>query len=92
VDLKTGKTYESKDAAAADGVPESDLLYLGKALLQGGWDSAEKGLDQAPGAGQPGEIVRPKNGPFKGRTYRRNEKGQLELVSAPKQLHRRRNA
>jgi transcription antitermination factor NusG len=39
-----------------------------------------------------GEIVRFKNGPFKGRTYRRNSRGQLELVSAERQLHRRKNA
>jgi hypothetical protein len=38
-----------------------------------------------------GEIVRVKNGPFKGRTYRRNKLGQLELVAAPKLLHRRKN-
>jgi hypothetical protein len=41
--------------------------------------------------GQEGEIVRFKNGPFKGRTYQRNHLGQLVLIMAPKQLHRRRN-
>lgn len=85
MDLKTGKTYDSKDAAAADGVPDSDLIYLGEQFLKnGGYDPGTT----EPQKGQPGEIVRPKNGPFKGRTYRRNALGQLELVSAPKQLHR----
>jgi hypothetical protein len=41
--------------------------------------------------GQEGEIVRVKNGPFKDRTYQRNHLGQMVLISAPKQLHRRRN-
>lgn len=39
-----------------------------------------------------GEVLTVKNGPFKGRTYRRNALGQLELVATPKRpLHRRRN-
>jgi hypothetical protein len=42
--------------------------------------------------GQPGEIVRFKNGPFKDRTYQRNDRGQLVLIAAAKQLRRRRNA
>ncbi len=93
MDLKSGKTYASAEAAAADGVPESDLIYLGKALLAAAdGDGAAMGSGPKPPAGAPGEIVQPKNGPFKGRTYRRNALGQLELVSAGKQLHRRRNA
>lgn len=40
-----------------------------------------------------GEIVQVKNGPFKGRTYRRNALGQLELIATPKRpLHRRRSS
>lgn len=48
-------------------------------------------IDDAPPPRPEGEIVRVLKGPFKGRTYRRNKLGQLELIAAPKQLHRRRH-
>jgi hypothetical protein len=66
MDLRTGKTYASKEAALAAGVPESDL--------------AEIVGDPADPHPQAGEIVRFASGPFKNRTYRRMPNGQLQRV------------
>mgnify|MGYP001596412362 CR=1 FL=1 len=35
MDLRTGKTYESRDAALADGVPESDIAHVENRLRDG---------------------------------------------------------
>ena len=35
MDLRTGKTYETKAAAIADGVPESDIVMVERRLRDG---------------------------------------------------------
>jgi len=66
MDLRTGRTYETKEAAIAAGVPESDI--------------AEIVGDPADPHPKVGEIVRFSSGPFKDRAYRRRRNGQLERV------------
>lgn len=66
MDLRSGRTYETKEAALAAGVPESDIAEI-----------VGDPADSHPDAGQ---IVRFSSGPFKGRTYRRSASGQLVRV------------
>lgn len=66
MDMRTGKTYDTKDAAVAAGVPESDIAEI-----------VGDPADRHPHAG---EIVRFTSGPFKNRTYRRSASGQLVRV------------
>ena len=66
MDIRTGRIYETKEAALAAGVPESDI--------------AEIIGDPANPHPDAGEIVRFENGPFKNRTYRRMPNGQLQRV------------
>jgi hypothetical protein len=64
MDLRTGRTYDTREDALAAGVPESDLALL------------------TPDAHQPDgpPRVTVTKGPFKGRTYQRNDLGQMTRV------------
>lgn len=66
MDIRTGRTYATREDALADGVPESDIAHV------------------TPGTGGRAHLEGPrvafKNGPFKGRQYRRNDLGQLVRV------------
>jgi hypothetical protein len=66
MDMRTGRTYETKEAALAAGVPGSDI--------------AEIIGDPADGHAGAGEIVRFSSGPFKNRVYQRAANGQLVRV------------
>lgn len=66
MDIRTGRTYDTKEAAIADGVPESDI--------------AEIVGDPSNRRDAAGAIVRFTSGPFKDRTYRRSDSGQLVRV------------
>jgi len=66
MDIRTGRTYETIEAARADGVPESDIARV--ARTPGGRESLE------------GPQVSFKGGPFQKRRYRHNDLGQLVRV------------
>ena len=66
MDIRTGRTYETLEAALAAGVPEYDIAHVTK--QQGG----RRDLT--------GPRVSFKGGPFKTRQYRRNGLGQLVRV------------
>lgn len=61
MDIRTGKMYDTREDAQADGVPDSDIAEVTRAD------------PNAP-------VVRFSSGPFKGRTYKRAETGQLVRV------------
>ena len=63
MDMRTGRTYETKADALKAGVPESDIAEI-----------VGDPTNKHPNAG---EIVRFSSGPFKDRTYRRADNGQL---------------
>ena len=64
MDIRTGRTYTTREEAIAAGVPESDIAHV----TQGGREDLE------------GPRVSFKGGPFKDRQYRRNGLGQLVRV------------
>ena len=66
MDLRTGKTYPSLDAALAAGVPRSDLVEV----IQ----------PEALDASVSGPEIRFPSGPFKDRVYKRDCRGQLVRV------------
>lgn len=66
MDIRTGQTYDSREAALAAGVPDADIAEV-----------IGNPLDRSA---LPGEIVKFASGPFKNRTYRRAENGQLVRV------------
>ena len=62
-----------------------------KAIINVDTGQTYESEEQAIRAGVPAKdiAIRFTTGPFKDRIYRRNSRGQLELMSARKQLHRR---
>ena len=71
MDLRTGKTYDSPEAARADGVPQSDIAYVRDGLSK---------IEQRLRAGKP--VVTFDRGSFKSKI--RNEQGELVTVGAGK--------
>lgn len=62
MDMKTGRTFETREAALAAGVSEADLALL-------------TGIE--PEKPETWALVKFSSGPFKDRTYRRTPSGQL---------------
>lgn len=80
MDLRTGRTYDSKEDAIAAGVPESDL-----ASIQARFDDMQERIDAPPVVTGRRNILAAlkecpevsfSTGPFKGRAYKRVN-GQL---------------
>jgi len=68
MDIRTGRTYDSREAARAAGVPESDIAEV------------VIGPDDTPAPRFTEEVVRG-TGPFRGRLYRRDRRtGNLVRV------------
>lgn len=65
MDIRTGRTYDTKEAALAARVPESDIAEI---------------VGHPDAHPQTGEIVRFSSGPFKDRAYRRRSDGSLQRV------------
>ncbi len=65
MDMRTGQTFETEEAAIAAGVPKSDLALIAS-------------VD--PKRPETWELVKFSSGPFKDRTYRRMPNGQLQRV------------
>jgi hypothetical protein len=68
MDMRTGRTYETLDAALAAGVPRSDVAEIVDA-------DVVRRDDAIP-------VVRFASGPFKGRAYKRDGRGNLVRVPA----------
>ena len=76
MDLRTGRMYESREAALADGVPESDrseVVLPPDETMPVGRRAIIASLRRAP-------EVRFASGPFKARAYKRTATGQLVRV------------
>lgn len=80
MDLRTGHVYSTLNKARAAGVPDADLAELH--LSETDAERVRRGeltLDQARLLAQLQDLpeVRFASGPFKDRSYKRNERGQL---------------
>ena len=71
MDMRTGRTYATKEDALAAGVPESDIAEV---TMPTDVQSGDLQALTVPG------VVQFASGPFKDRLYQRNERGQLVRI------------